>query len=155
MEIIDMLNQHHILLDMVHFLPLTDTMVRDMCVLVLAILLEMTQLRLITMILVTTGLISQLLLILIVDRHLCMRGVANLPLLTGIIIDMDIMPLGRIKMLDMVIRLMLIVRSILVDHQYHQSIIFTSKVDTVITPVIINLMSQEAIIPGVVDGPLK
>lgn len=90
--IIYMLNQDHILL--VLFLPLKDTMVRDMFALILIILLEMRQLlRLISMIRVTTLLISQLQLIHIVGLLLCMRWVANLPLLAGIIRDMDIKPL--------------------------------------------------------------
>lgn len=90
MVIMHVLNLQHILLHMVLFLPLTDTMVRNMFGLVLGIPLEMTQLRRITMIIVITNLMSQLLLILIVGRLLCMRGVADLSLPAGIIIDMDI-----------------------------------------------------------------
>lgn len=91
MVIIHMLNQEHILMFL--FLPFKDTMIRDMFALVLAMLLEMTQLRLISMIRVTTRLTFHLMLILIGGLLLCMRWVANLPLLAGIIICMDIMPL--------------------------------------------------------------
>lgn len=155
MVIMHMLNLQHILLHMVLFLPLTDTMVRNMIGLVLSMPLEMAQLCRITMIIVITNHMSQLLLILIVGRLLCMREVADLSLPAGIIIDMDITVLWSRKMLDMVIPLMPLVHSMSAKHQYHPMLIFTSsRVDMTITRVI-NLMWQEAITNRVVDGLLK